>query len=460
MFSTGRFRRALAVALVLCCARQAAAQTAAETSLYRVFLLDGTTIFSFGEFARVADRVVLSVPVGAAQHMVSIPAETVDWERTDAYAESVRATRYATTRGPEDLAQLSNAVAIALNDIALTTDGNRKIAMAIEARQNVMKWAADHFGYGAERIARMASFFDDVIAETRQQFGAKNFDLSLVANMAAPPSAPLLPPPNLQDSIAQALAAAALTPEPTERISLLRAIEASLDEADPGEAWAASLRARASAAIATEERTSRGYTRLTRTALQGAERSARAADVTGVERAIRRALAEDDRLGQQRPKEMASLLAVLDGRLDAARRLRLARDSWTMRAAAIRKFRAAVAAPLSMMRTSKLSLDQIGHLAGPAPARLTRLVSRTAAANQLLAVMAVPAEAETAFGLLRNAVRFATRAAEGRQRAVMSGQMTLAWEAASAASGALMFLDRAVEELELLSKPPVLQAPR
>ena len=53
--------------------------------------------------------------------------------------------------------------------------------------------------------------------------------------------------------------------------------------------------------------------------------------MTGVERVIRRALAEDDRLGQRRPQEMASLLAMLDAKLDEARRLRLARDSWAAR---------------------------------------------------------------------------------------------------------------------------------
>src|SRR5689334_18717217 len=99
MFSTGRFRRIAAVVFLLGCAGDLYAQSAPDTTLYRVFLRDGSTILSYGEYARVADRLVMSLQVGAEQHLLSIPSDTVDWERTDAYADSVRATRYAHTSG-------------------------------------------------------------------------------------------------------------------------------------------------------------------------------------------------------------------------------------------------------------------------------------------------------------------------------------------------------------------------
>ena len=460
MFSTGRFRRIAAVVFLLGSAAQTHAQTAPDTTLYRVFLRDGSTILSYGEYARVADRVVMSLAVGTAQHMLSIPSDTVDWERTDAYADSVRATRYANTSGANDLALLSEAVSRALSDISLVSDPNRKIAMAVEARQNVMRWAAEHFGYGAERVAQLTALFDDVVAQAQLQAGAKNFDLSLVANMAVPPTMPLLPPPTEKENFEQALNAAMLSPEATERVSLLRAIQQALEGPGAATSWAASVRTRASAAIAIEDRATRSYDVLTRTALQGADRAARTADVTGVERSIRRALAEDDRLGQRRPQEMASLLAMLDTSLDAARRLRLARDSWAMREEGIKKFRAGVAEPISLMELAKAPLDEIRRLAGPSRVRLSRLLSRAIAATRLLAIVNVPAEGAAAHALLRSAMQFAVQAAEGRQRAVMSGQMNQAWEAASAASGALMFLERAAEELKQLSQPPAIQAPR
>src|SRR4051812_34335536 len=204
MFSTGRFRLLLVAALVFARGLALAAQVADDASLFRVFLRDGSTVVSYGEFARVADRVIVSLPIGTALHMLSLPADSVDWERTDAYAESVRATRYAATRGPDDFAMLSQAVSIALNDINSTADPARKIAMAQEARQNVMRWASEHFGYRAEGVAQLASVFDDLVADTRRRAGLPNAEMSLVAMMAAPPSVPLLPPPTLRENVEQA----------------------------------------------------------------------------------------------------------------------------------------------------------------------------------------------------------------------------------------------------------------
>ena len=464
MFSTGQFRRAVAMAFLLS-APVLATQDAAEQSLYRVFLRDGTNVVSYGEFARVADRVVLSLPIGTAMQLLSIPAESVDWERTDAYAESVRATKYAATRGADDLALLAEAVSRALNEINLTQDPARKVEMAVEARQSVTRWAAEHFGYQAQRVAEMASLFDDVIAEAQKQAGVTNVELSLVANMAAPPSVPLLPPPTFREGIEQALSAAMLSPDAAERTSLLRSIQTVLSTAgavgDPSVAsWAMPLNARASTALAVEERATEGYARLTRTTLQNAQRYAAAADVTGVERVIRRTLAEDDRMGQRRPQEMASLLAMLDTHLDSARRLRLARDNWAARALVVQKFRTSMALPLELLQLSRASLDEIQRLAGPSAVRLTSLVSRATATTRLLAVIEPPAEGATVHGLLKSAAQFAERAADARQRAVMSGQMETAWEASSAASGALMFLDRALEEMKQLSAPPQPQAGR
>ena len=461
MFSTGRLRRALFISVLLLSAVQTSAQTApAEASLYRVFLYDGTTLLSYGEYARVSDRVVISLPIGGTDaapelHLLSIPAESVDWEKTDAYADSVRATRYASTRGPDDFALLSEAVSRALTDIALTTDPSRKIAMAVEARQNVMKWAAEHFGYRAQAVSQLAALFDDVVAETRAAGGVRNFDLSLIANMAEAPSVPLLPAPSMQESVEQALRAASLAPDAGERASLLRAVERVLvAESAAGASWAAVLRGRVTGALAIEDRVSRAYEGLTRNMLLAAERSARVGDVNGVERAIRRALAGDDRLGQRRPQEMAALLATLDATLDTARRLRLARDSWAARLEVLRAYRAAVEEPIAIMRTSLDALDQVRRLAGPSRSRLAQLAARTARAVTLLTGITVPAEGTEAHGLLANAVLLASRAAQSRQRAVVAGDMRLAWEASSAAAGAVMLFERASEALQTLAQAP------
>jgi len=465
MISTGRFRLTFLTLVLLAAAAAAPAQSAPpDASLFRIFLRDGTTLVSYGEFARSADRIVVSLPIGGTPeapelHLLSIPADRVDWERTDAYSDSVRATRYAATSGPNDFALLSEGVSRALGDISLAADPARKVAMAAEARQNVTKWIAEHYGYRAEDAARMAALFDQAAAEARAAAGLPNYDLALIANTAAPPSVPLMPMPSDQESAEQAMAAVTLAPDATERVSLLRAIQKVIGAAGDA-AWATPMRTRVASALAIEERTSRSYETLTRGTLDSAGRLARAADVTGVERVIRRALAEDDRLGQRRPQEMAALLATLDATLDEARRLRLARDSWALRAEELRKYRTAVDAAVTLMRDSRPSLDEIRRLAGPSRVRLERLAARAAQAGQLIASLEPPAEGAAAHGLLKSAVQFAARAAESRRQAILKGEMKPAWEASSAAAGSLIFFDRAVEELQALARIPAAAKPR
>lgn len=465
MFSTGCLRAAVLLAAATICATAAGAQPPADAALFRVFLRDGSALLSYGEFARVADRVVVSLPIGGsaespALHLVSIPADRVDWEKTDAYADSVRSTRYAATRGPDDFAMLSEAVSRALTDIALTTDPDRKVAMATEARQNVMKWVAEHYGYRAEDAARMAGLFDEVVSEVKAASGLRNFELALIANTAAPPSVPLLPLPSDRESVEQALRAVELAPDATERMSLLRAIQsviAGSSGPDGAAAWTPAVRTRVSTALALEERTSRSYETLTRDTLRDAERQARVGNVGGVEAVIRRALSADDRLGQRRPHEMAALLATLDVSLDTARRVRLARDSWAARADQLRRFRDALNEPLRLMRAARGPLDEIRRLAGPAQSRLARLATGMAAATTAMKAASsldVPAEATSVQSLLQTAIQLASQAAETRRRAILSKEMKPAWEASSAAAGALLLLDRANEELQALMAIP------
>ena len=60
---------------------QTPAATPAPAALYRVFLQDGGVLVSYGEFARVSDRVVLSIPIGGTEaspvlHVISIAEKT------------------------------------------------------------------------------------------------------------------------------------------------------------------------------------------------------------------------------------------------------------------------------------------------------------------------------------------------------------------------------------------------
>jgi hypothetical protein len=451
MFSTGWFRSAAFTVLTLVPAA-AAAQGTADVTLFRVFLRDGSTLVSYGEFARVADRVVVTLLLGKSAtkpdlEVLSIPADTVDWDKTDAYADSARAARYAATVGPNDFALLNESVTVALNDIAVTEDPARKIAMATEARQSVMRWAAEHYGYRAQDVSHLATLFDEVIAETRRAHGEPNAELNLVASLVAPPDTPLRPDPTPQESMEQALRAVTLAPDATERISLLEAIERTLEGAGAGAAWAEPLRARASAALAVEHRTDQAYSMLTHDALRAADRYAAIGDVTAVERITRNLLKQDDRLGQRRPQEMASVLSALDMKLDAARRERLARDNRAELAAVIARYRRDTAGPLAIMRREKPALDEIRRLAGPSSARLAELAKETKWAEHLLARVTVPDELAETHSLLKDAVELAIRAADGRRRAVITRSMQTAQEASSAAAGAIMLFEKASADL-------------
>src|SRR5262249_24944995 len=108
-----RLAGALAAACLLMAGRPAAAGE--DSALLRVFLKAGTALVSYGEFARVGDRVVFSMPLDAtaepALYLVNISADLVDWDRTNRYAESARATRYLATRAETDYIALSNDIA-------------------------------------------------------------------------------------------------------------------------------------------------------------------------------------------------------------------------------------------------------------------------------------------------------------------------------------------------------------
>ncbi|MDQ3420782.1 MAG: hypothetical protein M3541_18760, partial [Acidobacteriota bacterium] len=196
--------------------------------LFRIFLKDGGTLVSYGEFARVGGRVLIPVPVGdvAAEpklQVISIDEALVDWAATETYAETLRANRYAETSGENDFVLLRGQVTIALNDIALTADPARRLAMAQEARGNLAAWPSKNFGFKAAEVAQLVSVFDDVIAEMKAEAGQQGaFDLSLVAMTLPPPPVPMLPAPDIRTSLELAFKAATLAAEPAERTALLQ----------------------------------------------------------------------------------------------------------------------------------------------------------------------------------------------------------------------------------------------
>ena len=448
------------LALVAC----SPAALAAEALLYRIFLQDGSTLVSYGDFARVADRVVFSIPIGQldtqspALHLVSIAESSVDWERTDQYAQATRARHYAVTQGEVDFDALSTEVARALHDVATTKDPARRLALATEARRRLGAWPADHHGYRAADVAQLTGLLDDAVGDLRVAAGLPRVDLTLVATASPlPPVVPELAPPTLRESIEQAFKAASVADDPAERVSLLESIVASLgglDRKANDTSWTSALHSRASAALRQELKIDKSYRDLVARVVTTADERTRRADVNGIERLVASVLKADDRLGRRRPQTTAALLATLDARLDAARRLRLSRDAWSLRRAALEAYQRRIRAATSRLRRSTPGLEEIRQLSGPSPGALTPLAARVTDAWKEMKNIRPPVEAEPVHNLFVSALQLAIRAASSRRLAITGADMNTAWEASAAAAGALIMFERAQEDLRKLTTPP------
>jgi hypothetical protein len=148
---------ACAVACLLLATHASAADE--EATMFRVFLKDGGSLSSYGEMARVADRVVFSMPLSAGPNpplqLVNLSADRVDWDRTDRYAATARSTHYVATQAEADYAVLSNQVAQTLNDVAFTTDASRRLAIVERARKTLAEWPASHVNYREGEVRQM-----------------------------------------------------------------------------------------------------------------------------------------------------------------------------------------------------------------------------------------------------------------------------------------------------------------
>lgn len=447
----------LGLVALLFCAPQPMRARGTDAPLFRIFLMDGEALVSYGEFARVADRVVFSVPLDdnvetPKLQLISIPQSSVDWPRTDEYATAVRAKRYADTRGEEDFAMLANRVTQALNDIALAPDAKRRVEMAEEARRNLAAWPAANYGYRGADVAQLVGLLDDVVAEMRVAAGMNQFDLSLVANASAPSPIALLANPDLQQSLEGAFRAALVTGEASDRVALLRTLTRQLNTS-PKTEWMATLATKVSRALVAELQIEDAYADLSRRTLRNAARRAANADVKGLQQVIATALATDDRLGRRRPGEMTGLLAALDVRLDEARRLRLARDSWVVRLEGMKAYRDAIKAPRDRMLGFRKWLTPIRDLAGPDPRVLRPLEERAVAALNELGAVTPPPELQAAHGLFAASLQMTRQAASLRRTALSSNNIKLAWDASAAAAGALMLAERAADELTRTMSP-------
>jgi hypothetical protein len=452
----------LAAALLL--TRCHPALAADDATLLRIFLTDGSALVSYGEPARIGDRVIFSMPTAATPdpplHLVDLAAARVDWERTNRYADAARAARYVTTQAEFDYAELSTRMTLALNQLTATGDPARRLVIAENARKMLAAWPSAHYNFRLNEVRQMLSLLDEAIADLRAAAGDGRFDLTLAA-FVDPPAAgePLSPPPTAQQTIEQVLVAARVADTAADRRALLETALASLNRdaaALPAE-WVTATRAAAKMQIDTERRVDSAYGLLTARIIGQADRRARAADVTGLARLVDRVRLGDRDLGSQRPETAAALIAAVEVRLDAARRLQLARDRWRLRAPDLRQYRTSIQAPLDLFARLVPVLEQIRSLAGNSPSSLVRLQNTVSEILQDARAIVPPSELRAAHALLVTAVQMAGRAGQIRREATLTEDIARAWDASSAAAGALMLGARARTDVQSLLRPPELR---
>ncbi len=456
--------KVLVLALLLLLPWLAQAQDAAP--LYRVFLTDGTALSSFGEWARVDDRVIFSLPVTAGNnpdqlHLVSLPAARVDWRRTEQYAEAVRARRYAAGRGEEEFARLSADLARIINEVALVKDPTERLVFAERARRSLADWPGNHYGYRAKEVHEMVGVLDEVIGGLRVAAGLGQFDLALTATTVPPPPLEtVLSPPDDKEIVEQLIMAATLVSTPAEKVSLLQTVLGVLDRAVQllPEVWAATVRSSALAAIAEERKIDAAYTRLRETTLTSAARFASRADIRSLERLRLGVQVQDDKLGRRRPDDVSALAAAIDAHFEAAHRLRLAQDQWMLRLDRLRAYQRAASASVTVLTRAHSELDDIRALAGPPPLRLRALLQTLGRESRTLSRIDPPAELAAIHALFRSAGELALSAAQLRLDAVVAADLELARRASSAAAGAILLLARARADLDAAMRPPLASA--
>ena len=334
-----------------------------------------------------------------------------------------------------------------------------RVALVEAARRTLAEWPAGHYNYRRAEVQQMLTLLDEVIADLRAASGGERFSLNMLV-FADPPTIrePLLPSPTEKETVEQTLSAARVVDTAADREDLLKTALTTIDRsvALPAE-WAATTRAAAVAQLVEERRVDRSYRLLTQGIMAVASQQARMADVRGLQRLELRIEQRDRALGGKRPEVVTSLVAAVEAQLDAARRLRLARDRWALRAPVLRDYQLAMSTPLAQFAAIRTSLEDLKSLAGGSPLMLASVENSAELILRKSAAIVPPDELKSAHALLVSAVQLAQNAVAIRREAVLAGSMARAWDASSAAAGALMLGIQARRDIQ--ASPPPARTP-
>lgn len=444
----------------------AMAQDDVSPRAFRLFLLDGSEVATYGEASRVGDDVIAMVPTGLddadgeALQAVTLPADAVDWARTDEYLRAVRLAQYRAASSEREYAAFTADVAATLDRVASTPDPLARIAMVEGVRRRLAAWPDEHYGDKQDEAARMLDLLDDVLVGLRAAAGQREFAFALSSGSApsppSPPPPPLRPAPTLQEIVMQALAVAPHVESAYEREALLTRALATVRRGDT--TWDRDWRRRTERTLerrlSDERRVARAYEVLRERVLDRAGRLAAAADVRALLALRADTVRRDERLGRQRSIEMTALLTHLETQLASARQLRLALDRWEARRPVLDAYRRAMLDLFESAGPVLHALDDVRTLSGPPLDELERARAILKGVEVMSQRLQPPDEGRSLLALLASAVQMADTALVRRRAATQAADLSEAWDASAAAAGALLVFDRLRDDLAALLQPP------
>ena len=456
--SSRRFVCAVLVLLLAAVPVVRRADAAGATPLFRVFLKDGTPLVCWGEYARVGDQLVLTVPVGqgarTTYEFVSIPVGRVDMVRTERYAEAVRAAQFAASRGGLEYAALSDRLAEELSVITTLSDPKVRLATAERAREELIQWAEGSHGYRAKEVQQLLQMFDSVIVDLRVAAGESRFSINLSGGLMPPVPAKLRADPTARDTIELALKAASVADAADSGRALLRRARAALSLLSQDDPRTVDLRGRVDRALAEAVRIDVAYRRLELDVRRLAASAVDRGDVTAIEKLRERVTRTDRLLGRQRREVTTALLDTLNQERDAAAQQRLVLDHWESLRAEVVEYQRHSAVVLKTLDALVDTLTAIRDMSGPPLTSLVRDEGQTAGMVALFAELTAPETASAAHSLLGLAVDQADLAVRTRHRAIDTRQLSVAREASAAAADALTRLSQSKVALAAALKPP------
>jgi hypothetical protein len=429
------------------------AQTIDSGSIFRIFLKDGAALPSYGDYAVVGDRLVFALAIGpdtSQVQVMSLPASSVDLDRTARYARSVRAAHYARTRGEADYAAITDEVTRALDQLTRVEDPAKRLAMAEEAKRRLLRWSSENYSYRAADIRELVRLFDEVIAELRVAAGESTFSLEFSTGPKVPDLEPLWPAPADRESLDLALAAARAADMPEERLGILRAALGAI----PGDAANAETRAALHREIGAELVADTAYARLSASLLARAERSMQRGDVRGVSAVEADLAARDDALGQRRRGFVASLAARLRAMVERTAFFRLALDHYALVRGPRLQYERRVRPVLAALDGAAPVLARIRDMNGASYQRLEDTEKTLSRLRMTLDAIVPPDGLAAVHATLASALRMAEQACAKRREAVVTTSLAAAREASSAASGAILLSTQARGDLVMLLYPP------